>query len=357
MAHSGHRIVVAGCGGMAEAWVAYAMEREGAEIVGLMDVVAANAETMKARHGLSCPVFTDLAQAVRETKADLVFDVTIPAAHHAVVKIALNLGCDVFGEKPMAESLEQARDMVATAAACGRTYAVMQNRRYIRDIRKFTELVRGGTIGQNGFLGADFFLGPHFGGFRDVMDSPLVLDMTIHTFDQARLISGADAVAVYCHEFNPAGSWYRGNASAVCIFEMSDGSVFCYRGSWCAEGVPTSWEAEWRATGSRGTAIWNGSGAPYAEVVKDLEEKAFIRGVERIEVLDDASDDAAGFAAGSAGAGREHHPGCLDAMFDALEKGRKAETDCADNLHSMEMVFGAIRSAREKRRVEIGVYY
>ena len=44
-------------------------------------------------------------------------------------------------------------------------------------------------------------------------------------------------------------------------------------------------------------------------------------------------------------------------MFDALETGRKSETDCSDNLHSMEMVFGAIRSAREKRRVEIGVYY
>jgi predicted dehydrogenase len=340
----GHRIVVAGCGGMAEAWVGFAKEREGAEIVGLMDIAPANAQAMAARHGLSCPVFTDLAQAIRETKADLVFDVTIPAAHHAIVTTALSLGCDVLGEKPMAESLEQARDMVATATACGRTYAVMQNRRYMRNIRKFAELVRGGTIGRNGFLNADFFLGPHFGGFRDAMDSPLVLDMTIHTFDQARLISGADAVAVYCHEFNPVGSWYKGNASAVCLFEMSDGSVFCYRGSWCAEGNPTSWEAEWRAVGSLGTAVWNGSDAPHAEVVKDQTEKAFLRAVERVEAPEDAGR--------SPGTGREHHPGCLDAMFEALA-GSKPETDCSDNLHSMEMVYGAILSAREKRRVEI----
>jgi hypothetical protein len=40
-------------------------------------------------------------------------------------------------------------------------------------------------------------------------------------------------------------------------------------------------------------------------------------------------------------------------MFEALEAGGKPETDCRDNLHSMEMVFGAIRSARERRRVEI----
>ena len=41
------------------------------------------------------------------------------------------------------------------------------------------------------------------------MESPLLLDMAIHTFDQARFITGADALSVYCHEFNPAGSWYR----------------------------------------------------------------------------------------------------------------------------------------------------
>ncbi len=128
-------------------------------------------------------------------------------------------------------------------------------------------LSNAGTIGRVGYVGADFFLGPHFGGFREAMESPLILDMAIHTFDQARFITGADPVSVYCQEFNPPGSWYAGNASAICIYEMSDGSVFCYRGSWCAEGAPTSWEAAWRVTGEQGTALWDGSGAPYAEIV------------------------------------------------------------------------------------------
>jgi predicted dehydrogenase len=339
------RVVVAGCGGMANAWLDDALKREGVEIVGLMDIAPASARSMAERHGLACPVFTDLERAIRETGADLVFDVTIPAAHHATVTTALSLGCDVLGEKPMAETMEQARDMVAAAARTGRTYAVMQNRRYLRDIHRFAHLVRDGAIGVNGFLNADFFLGPHFGGFRDLMDSPLVLDMTIHTFDQARLISGADAVAVYCHEFNPAGSWYRGNASTVCIFEMSDGSVFCYRGSWCANGAPTSWESSWRAVGSRGTALWDGQGAPWADVVTDPEDDGFLRGCVRVEAPEPAD--------GPAGPEREQHAGCLDAMFAALERGTRPETDCTDNLRSMEMVFGALRSAREKRRIEL----
>ena len=45
------------------------------------------------------------------------------------------------------------------------------------------------------------------------MDSPLILDMAIHHVDQARCMTGADALAVTCHEFNPAWSWYRHGAS------------------------------------------------------------------------------------------------------------------------------------------------
>ena len=41
------------------------------------------------------------------------------------------------------------------------------------------------------------------------MDSPLVLDMAIHTFDQARFITGANPISVYCHEFNPPGPGTR----------------------------------------------------------------------------------------------------------------------------------------------------
>ena len=50
------------------------------------------------------------------------------------------------------------------------------------------------------------------------MPHVLLLEMAIHTFDAARLILGADPVSVYCKEWNPPGSWYKQNASAVAIF-------------------------------------------------------------------------------------------------------------------------------------------
>ncbi|MFD2327821.1 Gfo/Idh/MocA family protein [Cohnella sp. GCM10020058] len=342
---SAYRIVVAGCGGMARTWVEYALEREDAEIVGLVDIKAEFAQAMADRYDLTCGIYTDLAQALAETGANLVFDVTIPASHFAVCSTALNAGASVFGEKPMAETMEAARELIGIADRTGGSYAVMQNRRYDANIRALRGLVQGGAIGKTGYIGADFFIGAHFGGFRDAMDSPLILDMAIHTFDQARFITGADPVSVYCHEFNPPGSWYAGNASAICVFEMSDGSVFCYRGSWCAEGAQTSWESQWRVSGERGTAIWDGAGAPYAEVVAGGDQEGkFIRGYERIEASFEWQ-------------GRTGHHGCLDEMFASLAEGRRAETDCRDNVKSMAMVLGAIDSARTGVKVDLRGYY
>ncbi|WP_101845528.1 Gfo/Idh/MocA family protein [Halobacillus sp. Marseille-P3879] len=333
-----HKIILAGCGTMAHTWLDYASNRNSAEIVGFVDVNAATAKALAERRSLQVPVFTDLSDALDQTDASLVFDVTIPAAHKQVVTTALERGCHVFGEKPMAESLKDAREVVKTAQRTGLNYFVMQNRRYQKEIRAFKQLLATQTIGQVGSIHADFFLGPHFGGFREAMESPLIMDMAIHTFDQARFLTGADAVSVYCHEYNPPGSWYEGNSSAVCIFEMSDGSVFTYRGSWSAVGHSTSWESDWRVTGSKGTARWNGSDNPVCEVIDKSRDHGFM---DHVKVIEPASTWP----------GQEGHFGCLDEMFSALEEERLAETDCQDNFKSMSMVFKAMESAGSGKKI------
>lgn len=332
-------VVLAGCGQMAHTWVEYTKTREDIQIVGLVDIVSENAERLKSRYQLSATIFPDLAAALRSAHPDVVFDVASPESRRTLVETALTAGCHVFSEKPMATSLDDARALVRLAKQTGKIYAVMQNRRYHPQIRALTDLVQGGRIGTPGWATADFFLGPHFGGFRDLMDHPLLLDMAIHTFDQARLILGQDPVAVYCHEFNPPGSWYRGNAAAAAIFEFADGTVFTYQGAWCAQGAPTSWEANWRIVGSRGTALWDGSNPPYAEVIVP-DASGFQRPTTRVE-------------AALTWRGQSGHFGCLDAMFAALADGGPPETAAEDNIHSMVMVFGAIASAARHERVTL----
>ena len=335
-----HKIIVVGCGAMSNTWLDYAQQRTNAEIVGLVDVNIEVANAMAQRRNLKVPVFSDLSQALEETDANLVFDITIPAVHKQITTTALEANCHVFGEKPMAENLEDAKEVLRVAEQSEKKYSVMQNRRYLKQIRSLQHLLSNGEIGRVGSIHADFFLGPHFGGFRDIMDHPLILDMAIHTFDQERFISGADPVSVYCHEYNPPGSWYKGNASAICIFEMTDGSVFSYRGSWCAEGLHTSWEGDWRITGSIGSARWDGINMPVCEVIDESSPVDFISPFKMVEVPNNWDH-------------KEEHWGCLDEMFASIEEGRLAETDGSDNIESMKMVFGAIESAKSGQKIYI----
>jgi predicted dehydrogenase len=277
--------------------------------------------------------------AIERARPDFVVDVTPPEAHHDVTLAALGAGVAVLGEKPMAASLAQARAMVAASERAGKLYMVSQSRRYNAGLRALRQLCSE-HLGALGILNSDFFIGAHFGGFRDAMPSPLLLDMAIHTFDAARYLSQADPVAVYCEEFNPAWSWYAGNASATAIFEMSNGLRYTYRGSWCSEGAHTSWEGAWRVVGAGGSATWDGHGTPEADVV--CAPAGFHSRTERI-----APSPAAAAPSGIAGA--------LADFLHALATGATPMGECHDNIKSLAMVFAALESAARRERVVISV--
>ncbi|MDH7570096.1 MAG: Gfo/Idh/MocA family oxidoreductase, partial [Armatimonadota bacterium] len=274
------RAVLAGCGSMSRTWLNAARQIPGLEIVGLVDLREDAARQRQTEFALpNALVHTNLSAVLDQTAPDIVFDCTVPEAHVSVTLEALRHRCHVLGEKPMADSMENARKMVAAAQAAGRLYAVIQNRRYDPRIRRMRNFLQSGTLGRLTTVNCDFYLGVHFGGFRDHMRHVLLLDMAIHTFDAARFLTGADPVSVYCHEWNPPGSWYDHDASAVAIFQMSNGIVFTYRGSWCAEGLNTTWESEWRFVGDAGSAKWDGADGMHAQVVAE-------RGAPRSKVAD-----------------------------------------------------------------------
>ncbi len=272
-------------------------------------------------------------------RPDAVFDCTVPEVHALVTEKALRSGIPVLGEKPMAETLEKASNMVKIAEETNLTYAVIQNRRYLPDIIRFRDMLNAGTIGDLTTLNADFYIGAHFGGFREEMEHVLLKDMAIHTFDQARFISGKDPVSVYCHEWNPEGSWYSHGASAQVIFEMNDGVIFNYRGSWCAEGFPTTWESSWRACGTKGTALWDGGSDMKARRV--TSEEGFQFPVEDA-VLPEIPEVK-----------HQGHAGVIREFLDSLNNGTKPQTVCNDNIKSVAMVYAAIESAETGKKVSI----
>ena len=335
------KALLVGAGGMGQAWarnlVAHA---DKVELAGWVDLREGAARAAADKLGLPeiwCG--TDLVSAISVIRADFVVDVTIPEAHHDVTLAALAAGIPVLGEKPMAHSMDAARAMVQASERAGKLYMVSQSRRYDGRLSAFRRMIEK-AVGDVGILNADFYIGAHFGGFRDEMAHVLVLDMAIHTFDQARYLLGDDSpVSVYAEEFNPKWSWYKGSAGATCLFEFASGARFTYRGCWCGEGLSTSWESEWRAVGPKGTGKWDGGESLIAESVTGSE--GFTRPVEpSIET----ADEVAGGIAGS-----------LQDFLHALDTGEIPMGECHDNIKSLAMVFSAIESSKTGQRVRISL--
>jgi predicted dehydrogenase len=324
------RAVLVGCGAQSEVWIQAIRNVPEVRLVGFVDL---NLEAARAR---GSPAAVDLPAMLRTVRPDAVFDCTVPSAHRSVTLEALRHGCHVLGEKPMAETMEDARDMVAAARESGKTYAVTQNFRYDPNLRRLRSFLP--RLGRLTELHSDFFVGAHFGGFRERMRHPLLLDMAVHTFDAARLLSGADPAAVTCREWNPAGSWYADGGSAAAIFEMSGGVVYTYRGSWCSEGLRTPWASRWRVVGERGSVLWNGSEEFHSELVARTGD--FFSQVESVPVE--------GTAGGPGG-----HEALIREFARCVETGGIPETECGDNIRSLAMVHGAIESARTGKRVEL----
>ena len=338
------RAVVVGCGGISNAWMNSRAVKEGAEVVGVVDLCEETTRRFVEKWKLPASTFsgTELAAVLKAAEPDVVFDLTIPEAHCEVTCTALQHGCHVIGEKPMAATLEEGRRMVGEAKAAGKIYAVTQTRRYNPRIRQLQAFLESGAIGQVHTVHADFFIAAHFGGFREKMDHVLLLDMAIHSFDQARMLTPGLPARVVAESWNPPGSWYRDGASAWAAFMTATGARFHYRGSWTATGAQTTWECGWRILGDRGAVSWNGGDEMHAERVVDPDQPSaehgggLMRNLEEIEIPNPIAD---GY--------RSEHDGAIYDALSAIRKGRAPETVCHDNFYSLAMVHAAIESSEK----------
>jgi predicted dehydrogenase len=337
------KAALVGWGAMSRAWLQAAARIQGLRIVGLADLDVDRARGRAAEFSLPDVVIAgDVHALISKCRPDLLFDVVVPAARHEVVSAGLAAGCHVLSEKPMAETLADARDLVRRAKAAERVHAVVQNRRYAAGVRRIARALRSGAIGAITSVHADFFLAPHFGGFREEMDHVLLLDMAIHGFDAQRCMTGLTASGVFCREWDPPHSWYRQGSSAAAIFELENGAVFVYRGSWCAQGLGTSWECAWRFVGAKGALTWDGADQIRIEVLGTGERNGLFDPLTPVEPPPLAPDDRI-----------DGHFGVLSDFVSAVRSGSEPETVGRDNIRSLAMVLGAMESAKAGRRVDI----
>jgi predicted dehydrogenase len=315
------RLIQVGAGLMGRAWLNVIGQSTDVRLTGLVDLNLETAQRAAASAGLGevalAPRLEDL---LGQVEADAVINVTIPEAHAEVSITALLNGLAVLCEKPVADTMSAALSMAAAAEVSGRLLMVSQSRRYWRHLDAFRGQIA--RLGRLGVVECSLFKAPHFGGFREEMPYPLLTDMAIHQFDLARDLIGSEPVWISCESFNPAWSWFAGDAAGQVVASFADGTRFGFLGSWCSAGLETSWNGTWRVSGAHGTAVWDGDHEPVAQTA-DGEPVPAVPGT-----------------------GPEEIAGSLAEFVAAVRNGSVPSTEVHRNVMSLAMVEGAIRSAQ-----------
>lgn len=332
------RVVVVGAGSMGSWWAREIVASGVAELVGVADLVEGAPQRVIDQSGAEDPaavaVGADGVDLALELGADLIVNPTVPVAHHPVTVKALHAGIPVLGEKPVTETLPEAISLLAHAELTGVPFMVSQSRRFFRQVRQLRSFVaaHGPTVMTSAF----FSLFTEMEGFRRTQDHPLLRDMGIHAFDTARYILDADPVAVTARGTRPEWSVYHHDATVSATFEMSDGSLFAYHGTWNARGLPTWWNSEWRIGAQHGSATWDGTGAPVVGT-EDEEETARLQAAIDAETAPEPDQIAAS----------------LVECVSALREGRTPMCEIHENVLSFAMVEAAVAAVERGERVEV----
>ncbi len=328
------RVVVVGAGGMGRAWIGTVLGSDAARLVGVVDVIegaAARAVEEVVPEALRAGVVTgtDMIAVATASGAEAVIDVTIPAAHHAVTADALHAGFPVLGEKPCAATLAEALSLAGHSESTGTLFMVSQSRRnnpHLHEARRLAD-----ELGGAGIVDTRFYKAPRFGGFRDEMEHPLIVDMAIHAFDAGRVLIDADPVSVTAASSNPPWSWYAGDAAATVTIDYGGGVVHTFSGSWCSPGQETSWNGEWMISCQGGTVHWDGETPPTAQRAGD----------EPLRGNDPRPEDRWELAAS------------LAEFCAALRDGARPQSEVHQNVWTQAIVEAAVRSAETGRRIEL----
>ena len=330
------KVIQVGMGGMGNAWLNAVTASPNVTYAGFVEVNDAIAEAQAGKYGLDGGViFQTLTEALDRVEADGVINVTPPQFHKAVSVAALEAGVPVLSEKPLAGTLQEAADIVDAANRTGVLHMVAQNYRYRSATQTLKKALDSGVCGAVSSATVEFFKGPHFGGFRDEMDYPLIIDMSIHHFDLMRFFLGKDLVAVQGQSWNPPWSWYRGDASAAVNLTFEDDVHVAYNGSWCSQGRRTSWNANWRFECANGVVT----------MVDDVVTTQTLAPTPGDGLEPAVGDPAVVEAVVMQNEGQAY---LLHEFYEAVMHSKPPVTTCQDNIKSLGIVFGVVESFQRK---------
>ncbi len=140
------KILVVGCGNMGKSHAKAYHSMEGYEIVGLVSRGEKSRKDLVEILGTDYPQFSNYEEALAASQPDAVSINTYPDTHADYAKKAFAAGAHVFLEKPIAESVDEAQEIVTMAKSANRKLVIGYILRVHPSWMKFIEVAQ--TLGK-----------------------------------------------------------------------------------------------------------------------------------------------------------------------------------------------------------------
>lgn len=214
-----------GCGFFAHNHLHGWAEVEGAGIVALCDRDEQRLKEAGEKFGI-VRLYNDAAEMLVREQLDFVDIATTVATHRPLVELAAKAGVAVICQKPFAETLDNARAMVAACERARVPLMVHENFRWQAPIRAVRQVLDEGTLGDV-FWGRVSFRSAYdvFSGqpYLATEERFIIQDLGIHILDIARFLFGdVERLSATTRRVNPA---IRGEDVATILMAHENGAT------------------------------------------------------------------------------------------------------------------------------------
>lgn len=324
-------VAVIGCGNVSRMhFQAYAAHPERINLVAACDPVPEAVERARRDYGVA-KGFSSIEEMLAGAEWDVAVVCTPTAVRLGAIAQLAAAGKHVFTEKPLADSYEEARQIVETCERAGVRIAVNQNFRYHYPFEMARRIIEEGRIGGVTHIAHRELVFRQDSGWRLEQTRHALSVMGIHWFDGFRWLLGDEARTVACATRSSSAITSKGETDAAIQLVFERGTVVSYAQSFSA---PVQ-EIETVVIGERGALVLT-----YDDLSLYMPER---RGevVERWEnPLRGARKPEATFID-------------LDLLLAGIEQGTDPPNSGRDNLKTVALLDAAYRSAAEGRPVTL----
>lgn len=341
------KTIIVGTGGWGRTWCSRtlpkAVEEGAVEVVAAVDVSEESLKTARQYLGLAeHQCFTDVRAALEKTRPQICIIAAPPHTHEETAILAMEYGCDVLSEKPIADTLESTLRIVEASRRFNKKMGITMTHRFRRPIWTFRELVRSGAYGELDYLVMNFNWHRRDGlkERQAQMRNTMLIEGAIHQLDLLENLAGAHCESVYMDSWTPKWGNFTGSAQALLTMRFENSVRASYETAWCNASPQHSWEKEYiRAEFEKATVVLNRG---VIEVF--LEEENRLKGDPIGRRMEFKENETWG------------NDYLLAEFISWVHGGQKMETDIESNLHSMILLFASIESSERGIPVHIKAF-